>query len=95
MLSKASGTAIIMCLQSTVQALQDAQAEKSPQLFAATPVSMPNSVSVNSVNLIGTTTAGQGLWSTAPADLNDTFVPANFLGEILCEENSQYCYADH
>ena len=75
MLSKASGTAVIMCLQCTVKALKDAQAEGSPQSIAATPVSMHNSVSVSSVNIIGTTTAGQSLQSTAPADMDNSFVP--------------------
>jgi len=37
-----------------------------------------NNVIANTVNFIGTTTAGQGYQSTAPASMDDYFVPANF-----------------
>ncbi|CAL8465699.1 g5235 [Coccomyxa elongata] len=76
-------------LQSALMQLKreykEAQAERPPQSHALTSVSMQqNNIFTNTDNFIGTTTAGQGYQSTAPANMDDYFVLDRQMAPVAC-----------
>ena len=62
-------------------AIQDAKVEGPPQAMSASMLN--NSILTNSVNFIGTSTAGLGRQLAASANIDDTFVPATFMRDFL------------